>query len=195
VEKPPVPQEISCQQVLVDESSVHSSQWMFVSERYSALVTPRYLLDRYLTYLRQITLSLVRPVETRTLIEFRLAGTGRSMLSFTLPEEGNDGCSLHLAICGGFLVQPDNCRRGQLAFLVKLERDELKVMVHLSDYCPLLLGGPRPSALRRWLYRLTQALIHKKVTVSFLSRIYRELAGDGACVRHVRVRPASGRET
>lgn len=195
VEETPVPQEISCQQVLIDETSVYSSQWMYISDMHRSLVTPRFMFVRYLVYLRQVTLSLVRPIDTGTTIEFRLAGTKYSLLSFTLPEESEDGSALHMAICGGVLVQQDQCRRGQLSFLVKPEDDSLKLMVHLADYCPLLLGGSHPSPLRRWLYRLTQALIHRKVTLSFLSHVYREIAGEKACVRHVRVRPATGRET
>lgn len=195
MEKTPVPQEISCQQVLVDETSVYSSQWMYISDRHRSLVTPRFLFDRYLVFLRQVTLSLVRPIGTGTMMEFRLAGTKYSLLSFTLPEESEDGRSLHMTICGGVLVQQNQCRRGQLSFMVEPEDDSLKLMVHLADYCPLLLGGSHPSTLRRWLYRLTQALIHRKVTLSFLSHIYREIAGDNACVRHIRVRPTAGRET
>lgn len=192
----PLPQKISCQQVLIDETSVYSSQWMHISDRYRSLVTPRFLFDRYLAYLRKVTLSLVRPVATGTAIEFRLAGTRWSLLSFSLPKEQDAGHSLQMAICGGVLVQTDQCHRGQLSFMVESKQpDMLKVTVHLADYCPLLLGRPHPSALRRWLYRLTQALIHRKVTLSFLSHVYRELAGGNACVRHVRVRPASGRET
>jgi hypothetical protein len=195
VEETPVPQEISCQQVLIDETSVYSSQWMHIPDRHRSVVTPRFLFERYLVYLRKVTFSIVRPVDTGRMIEFRLAGAKCSLLSFSLPEECEDGHTLRMAICGGLLVQQDQCRRGQLSFVVEPEHAALKVMVHLADYCPLLLGGSHPSRVRRWLYRMTQALIHRKVTLSFLSYIYREIAGEKACVRHVRVRPATGRET
>ncbi|GFO57585.1 hypothetical protein GMSM_45920 [Geomonas sp. Red276] len=49
----------------------------------------------------------------------------------------------------------------------------------LSDYCPLLLGSNKPSLWRKWLYRFTQAYIHKIVTVRFLAMVYRSTTGKG----------------
>lgn len=188
-------QEVACQQVLVDEASIFSTQWMTIPREHAETITPQYLFDKYLKYLRKATLSLVRPTLTADGIDFRLLSTSVSILSFTEPELSEGGHSLTLRIRGGALVQTDQCRRGHLCFIAQPEGEHVKIMLRLSDYCPLLLGGPRPSKLRRWLYRMTQAYIHKKVTISFLARIYTEIAGKDACIRVVRVPPVSGEET
>jgi hypothetical protein len=53
-----------------------------------------------------------------------------------------------------------------------------RVTVKLSDFCPLILGSNRPSLWRKWLYRLTQAYIHKIVTIRFLAMVYRKVTGE-----------------
>jgi hypothetical protein len=68
----------------------------------------------------------------------------------------------------------------------------VRIGLRLSDYCPLLLGSRTPSLLHKWFYRLTQAAIHKIVTVRFLVRLYRERAGKNACCRVVRVNVRDG---
>ena len=193
---PPAEQEIACQQVLMEDSSVFSVQWMSISERLGAGVTPDFLFDRYLAYIRRFTLSLIRPRVMAEGVEFRLLGLPLSLISFTEPVRRKEqhGASISLAICGGFLVQSDQCDRGDLSFLVEEADGGVRLTLRLADFCPLLLGSASPSPFRKFLYRFTQAYIHKVVTVRFLARIYRELAGGSACVRIVPVRVCQGEE-
>jgi hypothetical protein len=183
-------QEIACQQVLVEDSSVFSVQWSIFPTRIAGDLTARSLLGRYLTYLRRATLSAIRPVESATGVEFRLPGSRLSLISFLPPETG-DG-SVTLRICGGLLVQAQQCHRGELRFSVEAAPEGARVALQLSDYCPLILGGPSPSPLRRGLYRLTQAAIHRLVTIRFLALLYRDLSGLSAPVRVVSVNVRDG---
>lgn len=184
-------QEIACQQVLVEDSSVFSVQWSIFPDRIAAGLTPRTLLDRYLLHIRRATLSAIRPSESATGIEFRLLGSRVSLISFLPPETGEDHATLR--ICGGLLVQPRQCRRGELQFAVTATPEGARVSLQLSDYCPLILGSSTPSPVRRWLYRLTQAAIHRLVTIRFLTLLYRDLAGASAPVRVVNVSVREGR--
>uniref|UniRef100_A0A831UDJ2 DUF1990 domain-containing protein n=1 Tax=Geobacter metallireducens TaxID=28232 RepID=A0A831UDJ2_GEOME len=190
----PGEQEIACQQVLMEDSSVFSIQWTTVPKHLAAGVTPDFLLDRYLAYIRRFTVSLIRPRLTADGVEFRLLGFSVSLISMTAPlrrKEGG-GASLSLAICGGLLVQADQCGRGDLSFLVEEAEGGVRLTLRLADFCPLLLGSPSPSRVRKLVYRFTQAYIHKVVTVRFLARIYRELTGGAACVKVVPVRVRDG---
>lgn len=184
-------QEIACQQVLVEDSSVFSVQWSLFPAQVAAGLTARNLLDRYLTHIRSATLSAIRPSESAAGIEFRLLGSRLSLISF-LPPEAEEG-SVTLRICGGLLVQPHQCDRGELRFTVEQTPEGVKVSLQLSDYCPLILGSAAPSPVRRWLYRLTQAAIHRLVTIRFLMLLYRDLAGSSAPVRVVNVNVRNGR--
>ena len=184
-------QEIACQQVLVEDSSVFSVQWSTFPAQIAAGFTARHLLDRYLTYIRRTTLSAIRPSESATGVEFRLLVSRLSLISFLPPEEG-DG-TVALRICGGLLVQSHQCDRGELRFTVEPTPESVKVSLQLSDYCPLILGSSAPSPVRRWLYRLTQAAIHRLVTIRFLMLLYRDLAGAAAPVRVVNVIVRDGR--
>ncbi|MFA5517407.1 MAG: hypothetical protein WDA20_14105 [Desulfuromonadales bacterium] len=176
--------EIACRQVLRKESSVHSEQWTVLPAVYAAGVTPELLLHRYLRHIRRFTWSLIRPRQDAEGIEFRLLG--KSLLRFQLPRRTPG--ALTLAICGGLLVQPRNCARGELTFICEELPGGLRVSLQLADYCPMLLGGPAPNWPRKWSYRLTQAAIHRLVTVRFLTRLHRDLAGRKLCCRVVRVR-------
>ena len=190
-ETKPLPESaIACQQVLLEDAAVFSIQWMVMPAVHALRLTPDALLESYLAHIRRFTLGLIRPARTGTGIEFRLLGSACALLCFTPPLSQGDG-ALTLAICGGVLVQRDQCRRGELAFLAEPAPGGIKVTLRLSDYCPLLLGSSSPSPLRKWLYRMTQASIHKLVTVRFLSRLYRELTGN-RCVRVVQVQVQSG---
>jgi len=186
--------EIACQQVLMEDSSVFSVQWLTVSRSYLPRLTPDLLLERYLSYIRRFTLSLIRPQVCPGGIEFRLLATATSLISFTGPVRRHEGReeSLTLHICGGVLVQPNQCDRGELSFVVEEADDGVKLLLRLAEFCPLLLGSRTPSRPRKWLYRFTQAYLHKVVTVRFLARLYRELAGEGACVRVVRASVRQG---
>jgi len=184
-------QEIVCQQVLVEGSSVFSTQSTVFPPEIASGLTPRYLLERYLSYIRRTTLSIIRPFTTGNGIEFRLLATRWSLICFLPPTE--EGSSLVLRICGGFLVQKHQCDRGELRFLAEYETSGTRVTLQLSDYCPLILGSSSPSKIRYWLYRLTQALIHRLVTVRFLVLLYREYAGCSASVNVVDEKAMEGR--
>lgn len=192
----PNPREISWQQVLREDATVYSVQWMTIPARHAPAVTPSLLLERYLAHVRRFTLSLVRPIRAPGGIEFRLLATGVRLLSFGVPLVGGDGTtrSVTLRISGGWLVQPREYGRGELSFSTEPAGDLVQVVVRLADYCPLLLGSRRPSRLRKLAYRLTQSLLHRIVTVRFLLRLYRELEGAGAPVRLVKSHGIAGEE-
>lgn len=184
-------QEIACQQVLMEDSSVFSVQWSLFPPALAAGLTPDLLLERYLSYLQRCTFGLIRPTTTGTGIEFRLLGSRASLISFAPPSR--EGSGIALRICGGLLVQPRQCHRGELRFSVHPEPSGTRVELRLSDFCPLILGSPTPSRLRYWLYRLTQAAIHRLVTVRFLVLLFRERAGCTAPVRVSAARERDGR--
>lgn len=186
------PQPIACQQVLEEDSSVFSIQWSVFRHDIARSLTPRIIQKRYLEYIRSCTLSLIRPTTTEAGVEFRLLTSSISLISFLPPDDSHEGLSV-LRIRGGVLVQPHQCHRGELRFGVEESSEGIRVSLLLCDYCPLLLGGPSPSCVRFWLYRLTQALIHRLVTVRFLTLLYRDLAGSQAPVRLVRSRVREGR--
>lgn len=183
--------EIACQQVLLEDSSVFSVQWSIFPADIGEQLSVSLLLERYCAYIRSSTLSLIRPRQMASGVEFRLVGTGLSLISF-LPPVFENG-ALVLRICGGMLVQPRQCHRGELRFGVEPVPAGVKVSLQLSEYCPLLLGSATPSPWREWLYRGTQAAIHRLVTVRFLARLYRHYRGAGACVKVVPVQVRDGR--
>ncbi|WP_221249734.1 hypothetical protein [Desulfuromonas versatilis] len=188
---------IACQQVLQQDASVFSIQWLDLPPELAERQPPQRLLASYLVHIRRFTCGLVRPVRTDAEVEFRLWRTPWSLLRFSLgPVESaqQPGEQLSLRICGGLLVQARSCNRGELVFSRRPQGEKTRIALLLADYCPLLLGGPEPSLLRKWLYRFTQAAIHKIVTVRFLRRVYRELAGAGACCRVVKVQVRCGEE-
>jgi hypothetical protein len=180
----------------VEDSSVFSIQWSLFPSRIATGLTPRRLLDSYLTYIRRATLSMIRPYESVSGIEFRLLGSRLSLISFqpaiieTIDDERS---SALLRICGGILVQTRQCERGEFRFSIEPVRDGVQVSLQLSDFCPLILGGPSPSTVRRLLYQLTQAAIHRLVTIRFLVLLYRDLAGRSSAVRVVNVKVREGR--
>jgi len=184
-------QEIVCQQVLVEDSSVFSTQSTVFPPEIASGLTPRHLLERYLSYIRGTTLSIIRPFTSENGIEFRLLATRWSLICFRPPAE--EGSSLALRICGGFLVQKHQCERGELRFMTEHETSGTRVTLQLSDYCPLILGSSSPSKIRYWLYRLTQSLIHRLVTVRFLVLLYRDYAGYPASVNVVAEKAQEGR--
>jgi hypothetical protein len=184
-------QEIACQQVMVDDASIFSIQWTDLPTAIAASLSVEQLLDRYLAYIKKCTHSLIQPVTQESGIELRLIWTRLSLISF-LPPVYADGFTT-LRICGGFLVQPHQCARGELRFGVEHLPQCERVSLQLSDYCPLILGSRSPSLVRFWLYRATQAVIHRLVTVRFLSLLFHELAGAPAGVRIVKVAVRSGK--
>lgn len=183
--------EIACQQVVVEDASVFSVQWADLPDTLAGAIAAEELPGRYLSYIKKCTLTLIRPVVLESAIELRLLGTGRSLLSF-LPPVSGDG-SATLRICGGFLVQPRRCDRGELRFGVEHLSGGVRVSLQLSDFSPLILGSRSPSPLRFWLYRVSQAAVHRLVTVRFLTLLYHELAGPSAGVRIVNVAVRAGK--
>lgn len=187
------PLQIACQQVLVEDNSVFSIQWTDLPAELAGELTPTYLLERYLDAIRRMTRGLIQPWVTDDGVVFRLLGR-LPLLCFLRPEPEGDW--LALRICGGLLVQRDQCDRGELAFhCAPLPDGPVRVTLRLSDYCPLLLGSQRPSIVRRWLYRLTQATLHRLVTIRFLALLYRELGGVARRIETIQVQVRSGRDT
>jgi len=183
--------EIACQQVMAEDASVFSVQWADLPLTVAGEISADDLLGRYLAYIKKFTLTLIRPVTLENGIEFRLVGTNQSLISFMSPVYGDGSATLR--ICGGFLVQPHQCDRGELRFGAEHLPESVRVSLQLSDFCPLILGSGSPSPVRFWLYRVTQASIHRLVTVRFLALLYHELAGPFAGVRIVKVAVRDGK--
>lgn len=176
---------------MVEDASVFSVQWTDLPETMAGALSAGDLLGRYLDYIKKCTMTLIRPVTLESGIEFRLFGTGLSLISFSQPEFNDRFATLR--ICGGFLVQPHRCDRGELRFGIEPLPGCVRVSLQLSDFCPLILGDSSPSPVRILLYRVTQAAIHRLVTLRFLSLLYHELAGPSAGVRIVKVAVRDGK--
>jgi len=183
--------EIACQQILLEDASVFSIQWTDLPVTLAGALSAHELLIRYLGYIKKCTLTLIRPVFVENSVEFRLIGTDISLISFLPPVYADDFATLR--ICGGFLVQPNQCDRGELRFGVERLPEGARISLQLSEFCPLILGSSSPSRLRFWLYRITQAAIHRLVTVRFLTLLYHELAGPSAGVRVIKVAVRTGK--
>ncbi len=183
--------EIACQQVMVEDSSAFSVQWTDLPISMAGELTAVKLLVRYLGYVKKCTLTLIRPVTMETGIEFLLFGTGLSLITFLHPVFTEDFATLR--ICGGFLVQPRQCNRGELRFGVEQMSGSVRISLQLSEFRPLILGNRSPSIIRFWLYRLTQAAIHRLVTVRFLSLLYRQLVGPSIRTKLVNVDVRAGK--
>lgn len=171
--------QIACQQILLPDASVYSVQWIDLPAAVAPRVTASLLLEQYYRVIWKCTLGLVRPTVTAEGVQFRLAGTGLALLAFEPARlEADQGAeAVHLCICGGFLVQAGECNRGMFSLAAAPCDQGVRVTVQLSDYCPLLLGSPTPSRMRRFLYGVTQSYIHKVVTVGYLSALCLQLTG------------------
>ena len=174
-----IDERVACQQILAEDHSVFSVQRLMLPEAVSDSISSAGLLRFYLDYVARFTLGIIRVAESAGGIEFSLAAGGLVLIRFAAPlhELAGDTEKTILQISGGFLVQPRECDRGQLEFIVEKRSAGSRLTLQLADYCPLLLGSSNPSLLRKWLYRLTQAYIHKVVTVRFLRMVYRQLTG------------------
>ncbi len=186
--------DVACQQILAEDRSVFSIQWIDIPYPLPSPVTIELLLADYLRHIERFTLSIVRPAPVENGLEFRLGNSSIPLLQFAPPtrEETDTGSRITLRICGGILVQPKECHRGQLDFTVEQRDSGTRLTLQLSDFCPLILRSSTPSRWRRWLYRLTQAYIHKVVTIRFLSRTYRKLTGTKPRTRIVTVAVRKG---
>ncbi len=187
-------QKIVCQQLLMEDNTVFSVQWTVIPQEFACQLAPYFLLQRYLAHIRRVTLSLIRPVQRADGVEFRLLWSNLSLLSFSTPDLGKADGIMALRICGGMLVQPTECHRGELSFGTEHLPEGTRVTVRLADYCPLLLGSSPPSKARKWLYRLTQAYLHRFVTVGFLGKVFRELAGKPVSIELVKAHEREGEE-
>ncbi len=190
-------QEIACQQVLVEDNSVFSIQWTDLPLEIAGDLTAVAVMERYLLAVRRMSAGFISPSESEDGVSFMLMGW-LPVLQFLPPatSTGDEGESVTLRICGGLLVQQHQCHRGEMCVTIKRLSDcHVRVILRLADYCPLILGSSRPSALRRWLYRLTQAAIHRLVTIRFLVILYRELGGKASCIKTRTVSIREGRET
>jgi hypothetical protein len=189
--------KIACQQILLSDAAVFSVQWFEIPARYASEVSAAWLLARYFSVVKKCTCQLVQPIQSSAGVQFRVRGTSLVLLSFHSPQyraqAGFD--EVQLRICGGLLVQAKARDRGCFSLTSAPHEGKLRITVQLSDYCPLLLGSANPSGLRKTLYRITQAFIHKVVTVRYLSSLYRELTGRRLRARVNAVQVRQGVET
>jgi hypothetical protein len=188
---------VACQQILEENQSIFSIQWIILPPGSDHGLTSGRLLQLYLDYIKRFTLGVIRSVENDSGIEFRLAGSSVTIIRFSTPllESTTDGEKTTLRISGGVLVQPKECDRGQFEFFVESVVSGCRVTLKLSDFCPLLLGSRQPSLWRKWLYRLTQAYIHKIVTIRFLAMIYRKITGEKLKKGVIRIAIRKGSDT
>jgi hypothetical protein len=171
--------KIACREIILDDDSVFSRQSIVIPHCNGALLTPAYLVERYLAFLRKCTFSIVQPVQAGGKTAFALFGSLFPMLIFSGPEFSGNGRthSATLRIEGGLLVQRSECGKGMLSFIIGNVEEGVQVAVEVRDYCPLLLGGRKPSKMRKWFYRCTQAFVHRIITVRFLAHLYKQLEG------------------
>ncbi|MEJ2201630.1 MAG: hypothetical protein P8X63_11560 [Desulfuromonadaceae bacterium] len=181
---------IACQQILQQDGSVFSIQWLDLPPALAAELSSDILLQKYLAHIRRITGTLVRPTQLDKTVEFRLWRSRVTLLRFHLGK--TDAAALTLHITGGILVQPGCRRLGQLTLSCEPRNAGTRISLCLSGYYPRLLGGRNPGPMAKWCYRLTQATIHKLVTVRFLVRLHRERAEKKIPYRLIRVRIRDG---
>ena len=186
--------EVSCQQVLLQDGTVYSLQWLVIPARFAGPLTAHLLLERYRKLVRDYTFSLVRPVLDAGGVQFRLVGTTLAFLSFAPPEylSGEQSEAVQLRTKGGLLVRAGEPGRGIFSFSVEREVPGVRVTVQLFYCRPLLLGRGRPSLLRRSLFSLTQGRIHKSIMLRFLSDLCRDLTGEKATMRVRKVQVKEG---
>jgi hypothetical protein len=169
--------KIACREAIFEDGSVSSRQWIEIPHIDKALLTPALLVESFMSFIRKSTRSIIRPVQNGGKTAFALFGSSLHLLVFSGAEFSSDDRlqSANLRIEGGLLLQRNERGKGVLSFIIEEVDGGLKVAVQVSDYCPLLLGGRKPLKIRRWVYRCTQALIHKTITSRFLYHLYRQL--------------------
>jgi len=189
--------KIAFQQILEADHSVFSIQTVVIPTDRSGELTADMLLQLYLEYIERFTFGLIRTEENPDGIEFLLNKTKLALIKFSprLSAESGPIQKTTLRISGGLLVQPKECDRGQLDFMIETVADGTRATLKLSDFCPLLLGSSQPSIWRRWLYRLTQAYLHKIVTVRFLAMVYQKITGKRLTKDLVRIAVRQGKDT
>lgn len=168
---------IEFHQVLKKDGSVHSHQWVGLPATYAPELSVEEIVARYLNFLRFCTLGLVSPQLNTEGIALRFLGLQLIRLCLPVVTRNETATHADLFINGGLLVQRDSCSRGQLRFSIISNPEQIRIEIKLSDYCPLFLGSHTPTRFRKWLYHLTQASIHKLVTIRFLARLCSDLTG------------------
>jgi hypothetical protein len=168
---------IEFHQVLKTDGTVHSHQWIVLPATCTPGLTVEDVVARYLAFLRSCTLGFVNPERNANGIALRFLGL--PLICLCLPVITMDATATHadLFINGGLLVQRDSCSLGQLRFSIISIPEQIRIEIRLSDYCPFFLGSRTPTRFRKWLYRITQASIHKLVTIRFLAILCRDLTG------------------
>jgi hypothetical protein len=188
---------VACQQILEEDHSIFSIQWIILPPNSDYELTSERLLELYLDYIMRFTLGIIRSEVTDNGLDFRLGGSSIAIISFSPPglEHTAEGEKTTLQISGGLLVQPKECDRGQFEFFVESVESGCRVVLKLSGFRPLLLGSSQPSLWRKWLYRFTQAYLHKTVTIRFLAMVYRNITGEKLKKGVVRIALRKGEET
>lgn len=168
---------IEFHQSLKADGTVHSHQWIVLPAKSAPDLSVEDIVARYLTFLRLCTHGLVNP--ERNAVGMVLLFLGLPLIRFCLPVVTRKETTTHadLFINGGLLVQRDSCSRGQLRFSIISTPEQIRIEIRLSDYCPLILGSHTPTRFRKWLYHITQASIHKLVTIRFLASLCSDLTG------------------
>jgi len=185
--------EVLCQQVLQPDGTVFSVQSLDLPKAMATAVDARSVMDRYFAFIRSHTLGFVRPTTTAAGgVEFRLLSFRLSLLSFSPPRYqcNRNGTAASLDLSGGVLMQGP-CASGVFSLVTEEVGENIRVTVQLDRFRPALMGcDTPPTAPRRFLYRLTQASVHKRATIAFLMRFYREFSGVKARseVKEVRLR-------
>ena len=168
---------IEIHQVLKTDGTVHSHQWIVLPPTCAPGLSVEDIVARYFSFLRFCTLGLVNPERNADGIALRFLGLPLIRLCLPLVTRNETSTHADLFINGGLLVQSDSCSRGQLRFSIISAVKQIWIEIRLSDYCPLLLGSHTPTRFRKWLYHITQASIHKVVTIRFLARLCSDLTG------------------
>ena len=88
-------QQIACQQVLVEDNSVFSIQWIELPSELAAGLTPDDVLRRYTAAIRRMTLGLIQPVTGPEGVAFSLLGR-LPLLCFLPPEPDATGLALRI---------------------------------------------------------------------------------------------------
>ena len=178
-EIPILQNKIAIREVIREDHSVFSRQSIVLPHDNKSLLTPAYLVESYLAFLRKCTFAIVQPAQAGGKTALALFGSSLRLLIFSGPEFSENGRtqSATLRIEGGLLVQRNGCGKGMLSFIIEIAEEGLLVAVEVCDYCPLLLGGRKSSKMRKWFYRCTQAFVHRLITVRFLAHLYKQLEG------------------
>lgn len=188
---------IAFQQILEKDHSVFSIQTVVIPMAGSDVLSAETLLQLYFDYIERFTFGLIRTEESPDGIAFLLTGTRLALIRFSprIAAGSEPARKVTLRISGGLLVQPKECDRGQLDFMVEAVESGTRATLKLSDYCPLLLGSSQPSSWRKWLYRLTQAYLHKIVTVRFLALVYKKITGKRLTKDLIKIAVRDGQDT